>query len=534
LLTDARALDDGSEIRADVCVVGAGPAGITIARALADAPLDVCLMESGGFEPELWTQRLYRGEIAGRPYFGLDRCRFRLFGGTSNRWGGWCRPLEPLDFEARSWVPLSGWPFGIQAVVPYHQRASQLLGLNTSEFSTRHWRAIAPEPGIRLPEGTFENQVFQYSPETNFGQEHREALVDAPRVRTLLHANAVELELAVGGRSLRRVRAMTRHGRVISVAARAFVLAAGGIENPRLLLASNSQRPKGIGNEHDWVGRCFMEHPHAPLAHFVPASPAARRDFYRKHIYGRHRIRGVLAPSAKLQRAAGLLGCSIAVEAPYFTFGTPFLEWPPELTFGMRRAAHWVDNTIAWLASDAAQFLYGLPRRWSALAQARRVARQGARFRAHPTAYPLYLRAEQRPNPRSRVVLSARRDALGSPQARLEWHLSAEDTESLWRNATELKAAIEAAGIGRVVLPEGVERERWRERIIGAPHHIGTTRMSADSKLGVVDEHCRVHSVENLFVAGSSVFPTAGYANPMFTIISLALRLADRLCAVYA
>jgi choline dehydrogenase-like flavoprotein len=442
-------------------------------------------------------------------------------------------------------VRWSGWPLRADDLVPFYEKAAELFGLHTKEFGLPYWSKIAPVPGLLLPDERFENQVFQYSPETNFGLAYREALLAAPRVTTLLCGNAVELEPGRGDRTatVRSIRAMSLRGNTFQVLARVVVLATGGIENPRLLLTSTGGHPTGMGNEHDWVGRCFMDHPHVPLGHLVPSNGRFSRDFYRKHRYGSHRIRGVLVPSAALQRERSLVGCSIAVERRAHKFGTAFLEWPPAVVFPLvqtrRRIKEHVSARLAWVAGAAAEVSYMFPRRLASAIRATRALRQasaknGSGLWAKGEVYPLYVRSEQCPNPSSRVYLSDRRDSLESLQACLEWRVAQEDTESIWRCLGALKASVESAGLGRVILPEGEERERWKDRIIGAPHHMGTTRMSSDARLGVVDEHCRVHSVQNLYIAGSSVFPTSGYANPTFTIVALALRLARHIAKEYA
>jgi choline dehydrogenase-like flavoprotein len=536
VIGDGRKIESGTVLETDVCIVGAGPAGIVIALELAKTSLKVCLLESGGFDPELATQSLYKGTLTGQPYFDLDGCRFRLFGGSTNRWGGWCRPLEPIDFERRDWVERSGWPFGAEELAPFYQRCAPLFDLHTDRFDLAFWRGVAPEPELKPEE--FGNQVFQYSPETNFGVKFRAPIAAAPGITTLLHANALEIDLATDGNTVSRVRAGSLEGNQFEVKARAFVLAVGGIENPRLLLASQKSRPAGLGNERDWVGRCFMEHPHVPLGHLIPSNPSFRRGFYRKHEYPPHRIRGVLSPLPSLQQRLGLLGSSITIEEARYSFGTTFLEWPSEIMLPLVRTQRWISRHVspglAKVLKSNAEYACGLPRQLATALRSRQARRQIPPSLGGARIYSLYFRAEQIPDPASRITLTSRPDRLGMPTAALDWRLRDADTENIWRSLAEFAGALERAGLGRVLIPHGTERERWKERIIGGPHHMGTTRMSVDPAQGVVDPHCRVHSLANLFIAGSSVFPTSGYANPTYTIVALALRLAERLRAVYA
>jgi choline dehydrogenase-like flavoprotein len=268
MLIDGRSVAPGAEFTCAVCIVGAGPAGIAIADRLRGSGLSICLVESGGFDPELRTQRLYSGENVGHPYFRLDWCRFRLFGGSTNRWGGWCRPLGPFDYEKRDWVPHSGWPICESSVRPYYPDAARLLELPNAEFDVSWWNSRMSE-AFPLEGTNFENALYQFSPQTNFGEVHGKKLFDAPNITTFVHANVTELLLDDGTNRIGTVVATAIGREPFSIKPRMVVLASGGIENPRLLLASRHDRPAGLGNEHDLVGRFFMEHLHVPAGHLV-------------------------------------------------------------------------------------------------------------------------------------------------------------------------------------------------------------------------------------------------------------------------
>src|SRR6266550_3646614 len=271
MLIDARSVEDGATIECDLCVVGAGPAGISLVDRLRGSGLSICLLEGGGFEPDLGAQRLYAGASTGRSYWPLHGCRFRLFGGTSNRWGGWCRPLDALDFEQRDWVPESGWPIARADLEAYEHDAAVLLELPDARFELPAWERRLP-PTLPVDASDFENVIFRYSPRTNFAEVHGGRVLSARGVRTLLGANVTGLEVTSESDHVAGVQIRTFTGRSFSVRARATVLAAGGIENARLLLASNGERRTGVGNEHDLVGRFFMEHLHVAAGHLLPAS----------------------------------------------------------------------------------------------------------------------------------------------------------------------------------------------------------------------------------------------------------------------
>jgi choline dehydrogenase-like flavoprotein len=528
VLIDARHLTIGSQFECDVCVVGAGFAGIAIADRLRDSGLSIVLLESGGFQPELSTQKLYRGEVHGQPYYRLDACRWRLFGGGGNRWGGWCRPLEAIDFTKRDWIAHSGWPISAETLKPYEAHAARLLELPNAEFDLSAWRHRLPDP-LPLDDETFEHAVFQHSPETNFGETCRARLLDATNITTIIHANVTQIRLGTESTSVNRVDVASLTGQFFTVRPKATVLAAGGIENARLLLASRADRPAGLGNEFDVVGRYFMDHLHVPMGHLVAAAGTGSIDFYKKTLFHDVRLRGVITPTATAQVSHRLLGTSIAFESASYYLGTPFVGWPPALThvpircYRMLRRGH-----LKPLALSLKQFAQGassIPMRIQTWRRSHRARYAVSSDGGSTRLYSLYFRSEQPPHPSNRVTLLARRDALGIPEARLDWKVNAQESASMLRWLDLLDASVRARGIGVVIPPP----DDWQSHIGVGPHHAGTTRMSADPRNGVVDATCRVHSVENLYVAGSSVFATSGYANPTFTLITLALHLADTL-----
>jgi len=320
MLDDASAVPAGSELTADVCIVGAGPAGITLARELAARDLDVVLLEAGGEKHEEASQELYRGEegcdLLGPDAYYLLAGRARVLGGTTLHWHGWCRPMDPLDFEARPWVEDSGWPLHRDELTPFYRRAARLLGL--SDFDDAADRGRAPTPPLLAGSGRFET-TFYHLRATRFGRAFRRELQAAPRIRTLLHAAAVELETDPSATRVERVAVGGPDGRRFAVRAPRVVLAAGGIENARLLLLSDRVAAGGLGNAHDLVGRCFMEHLHAFVVMAALTADDASFDLYRrqKDAARGHGIAGALRLSAAAQREGRLLNTLLsAAEEP--------------------------------------------------------------------------------------------------------------------------------------------------------------------------------------------------------------------------
>ncbi len=528
MLIDARSVGQDRRFDCDLCIVGAGPAGIAIVDRLRDSGLSLLLLESGGFNLERPTQKLYRGEIVGQDYFRLDACRWRLFGGGSNRWGGWCRPLEAVDYARHEWLENSGWPIGPDALRPYEADAAELFELTGPRFDLDAWQDRMPQPWP-LKGSNFENIVFQFSPQTNFADLYRRRVIQADNVTTLIHANLTSIRLDPGSRRVGALTVSTLTGRTLNVRPKAAVLATGGIENARLLLASQLDQVEGLGNEFDAVGRYFMEHLHVPAGHILMGAETRNSAFYRKAFYGPAEMRGLLAPTEQARRHYKLLGTSIALEPPRYYFGTPFVGWPPSITFGpVRMYKRFRTGRLRPLVERLKNFAdhaYTLPQRLHTSRLARlAIARTGQRG-SYDRMAGLYIRAEQSPDAANRVTRSGQIDALGMPETRLEWRVRSSDTDSIisWLNIFDRD--LRERSLGEVIAPA----DGWEDGIIGGPHHMGSTRMSADPRHGVVNADCRLHSVDNLYIAGSSVFTTGGYPNPTFTLVTLALRLADTL-----
>ncbi len=503
--------DVAAEHSADVCIVGAGVAGIAIASRLLDSGRTVLLLESGGLEAEEAASRLTSGEMAGLP-LRIEQGRARVFGGTGTVWPGQCIRLDPSDFEVRDWVPHSGWPLTADSLEPWYEQAEAWLGIPARDSDERAWRrfGLTPPP---LDPRRVRHKSAVYSPHPDVGARHLAAFTRARDLRVLLHATSVGLRTSGDGSAPESLEIRSTDGRVGRVTAGTFVLCGGGIENARLLLLS------GIGREHDVVGRFLQDHP-TVWADVETDRPEALQEFYG--YLGRGRVRYV--PRIRLdrqeQRRQGVLN-AIA------TF-----VYHRRDTAGVT-AAKMVSRAVQERKRPTGLHLSDVR---GLLGEVDSVARAAYRrfVRGRPSAAPLtgtqvQILLEQAPNPDSRIVLSAERDDLGVPRAQVDWRLSELERRTARTAVDVLDAEIRRLGLGRVVGTEWLDGEDWAGRLEDAFHNIGTTRMSADPATGVVDADCQVHGVPGLYVCGSSVFPTSGYANPTLTIVALALRLADHL-----
>lgn len=529
MFIDGRSLPDGERLLTDLCIIGCGPAGLTVATELGGSGVRVTVLESGGPARDRAADRLGRGDSVGHPYMALETSRARGIGGTSLHWQmhrsggdeGWiARPLDPLDFESRPGIPDSGWPFTYAELEPHYRRAQERCGLGPWGYRPDDWATDRARP-FDLPADRVVTNVFQRG--ARRFSENAHVTAASGLVDVIHHATVVGLVPGGSGTRLDSVVAATSDGRRITVAARRFVLAAGGIENPRLLLgAGPAERGSGIGNEHGLVGRYFMERLSARAGVLVPSGRdiVAAAGFYDSHLVDGTRVHGVLSLAPAVVRGEGLRN------GAFWLRGRPLAATAPGVGSAL---------TLYRIATRS-PFAAGLI--WPNVRALARDLPSVARTAAHhalrrperePEAFQVGVQAEQAPNPESRVTLSARRDRFGLPLATLAWRPTDDDRRSIARSVARLDEALRIAGIGRIEHPFGSERSQ--PLFIGNWHHMGGTRMHSDPAHGVVDPSGRIHGMENLYVAGSSVFPTSGFANPTLTIVALALRMADQLRA---
>lgn len=530
----------------DVCIVGAGAAGITLALALSSSGLRIVLLESGGEEADSATQALYEGEVANPALHPPpDRYRVRQFGGSTTLWGGRCMPLDPVDFEARPWIAPEGWPIGYEDLLAYYPEANRLC--EAGAFAYRAGEAF-PEgmkpllPGFRSAD--FEDDHLErFSRPTNFARAYGQHLADSAGIQVVTGANVTELLCAEDESIIESAAVATLRGRRFTVTARRFVLATGGLEVPRLLLASRSRHAAGIGNRHDQVGRYYMSHVAGTIGELEIALPAGavwhgyQRD--SDGIYCRRRIAMTGAAQRRLQ-----IGNFIArlhhpdVPDPSHRTGALSVLFLAQFLIGFeyrsRMMAGHAQSLGLWLRHIRNVLLdpFGtVGFFWHLLRDRKLASRKFPSVIVKPRSnrYTLDFHAEQQPNPDSRVTLSGQLDPFGMPKIKVDWRYTSLDIETVRQAVAALARDIEASGIGRLRYdPARIEEAAVRYGAYGG-HHIGTARMSADPARGVVDADCRVHGTANLHVAGAAVFATSSQANPTLTIVALALRLADHL-----
>lgn len=518
MILDSRSLPADEAIDAEICIIGAGAAGITLAREFIGLSFRVALLEGGGLEFDGAVQDLYAGEIVGHDYHALDISRLRYFGGTTNHWAGYSRPLDPIDFESRAYVPGSGWLLGRNTLDPYYRRAQVVCELGNFVYDADNWRAEGRGPFVLDPRRMLSG-VFRIGPPTRFGTVYRDELRSANNVTVFLNANVTEIQLDETTATAVRVHCLG--GKSFTVRAELFILAAGAIENARLLLCSDRARPAGIGNVYGNVGRYFMDHPIVWDSGEVVTSGRWREsEFYAVETpVDRTKIIGFFNPSPAVQRAEQIFNCGILFDPVNLSARSEAVTTAKRILRALRegRIPDDFGAHVRRMLDEFEDF------RDLAEAAHRKV------FKPPPKHFTTRFWSECPPDPESRVTLGEEVDALGLRRVRLDWRLPRDLPRSFQRMHELLASELGRNGIGRVRIGKGGSVEAAIASLEGSFHQMGTTRMHESARHGVVDANCRIHDVDNLYVAGGSVFPTYGHANPTLTIVALAIRLADHI-----
>jgi len=523
-LSDLRDHESDSVITTDVCVIGSGPAGATVALELTAAGIEVVIVESGGHDLEPETNKLYELDNAGLPRIDQDDTRVRQFGGTSTLWTGRCAPFRRIDFESRSWVPSSGWPFSLDDLSPYLGRASSYLGLAAMDYDRHTWSTFnGVTPDSRLDPAKLVDELWQFSKGSREGEpvrvnvDYREQIEAAPNLRTILHANVLEIVPNATGAKVDHVVVSTLEGKRATVHANSVVVAAGAIESARLLLASRSVNPAGLGNDNDLVGRHYMEHPYGEVGVFdIDDRCMALLErfglFWNDDGNGRHVFMSGMALSPRVQRERELLNCAMYV-----------------LPEDDEDAAINAARRLASGTGDAIHDVKALLSRPMELAQAaKRRQLDGLPPIAPPARVVLGVNAEQRPDPDSRIMLSDRTDALGVPLTRIDWRMADQELATITTMFDLVQSELVRVGLTAPKPHAWVRgRDDWRASFVDTAHHSCSLRMASDPSRGVTDPSGEVYGVHGLFVAGSALFPTVGTANPTLMLTAMALRVAD-------
>ncbi|MEO7933444.1 MAG: GMC family oxidoreductase [Chthoniobacterales bacterium] len=544
MLTQAGNGSKSGALKTDVCIIGSGPAGITIARELARTGQRIFIVESGAETDTPPASELNRGTVdspQGYPANVLQEGRRRQMGGSANLWNHEprgqkdkfirCVPLDAVDFEERDWVPNSGWPFSRAELDPYYERAQRAFGIGAFDYSSKAWQGSDPAAQA-LELGGMESSVSQFGLPRHFLQDAFAELGQAKNVRFFLQTNLLSLEREATSGRIISAEVSDSTGSQFRIQADTFVLAAGGLENPRILLLNDAAQAGGLGNQNDMVGRCFMDHPSITLGTLLPHSAALfdHACFYDQRVVNGQPVMGKLQLRSDVMRREKLLNL-YSVLVPRFRdlhSNLPFilkelLIKGPQFLSRQRHlndCHHTPDQHPEAALPIRQRLLEGYFSEcycgWSQLGNK---AKRFGDFRVRALV-------ELAPDRDNRVMLGEETDRFGQPKMKVVWRWNELDLRSIRRTQEIFRD--ELAAIGKFTpVEEGTPD--FPRSFYSTHHFMGTTRMHDDPSQGVVDAHCQLHGTKNLFIAGSSVFPTGGCANPTLTLVALAIRLSDHL-----
>ena len=523
MIKDLHEFDDGACVRADICIIGAGAAGITVAREFLGSHLSVVVLEGGGLANEAMIQQLNESEVVGLPHAGIEKGRVRAFGGSTTAWGGQNLRLNAFDFQRRSWVPNSGWPISLQDIEPYYDRAERVLQLGPNV----PYQALCARAGIE-PLAFDPDKLYvecsRWSPSPNFGTTYRKELREARNISVILHANVTELVTNQAATNVERVEIKTLSGKRATARARFYIICCGGIESARILLASDRIDRNGVGNKHDLVGRYFQDHIHIWYDDIVTTNRKRLQNscesfFIRGRKYAPLISLGnQLQVEKKLMRIHGTVIFWMESDSSVAAAKTLFRAVRGKTLPPLRELRHLLGNSLA----DPGELL-GIVYRYYIQKRA-----------GTPKRGRVYLAAlcEMSPNPDSRITLSRVPDQLGIRRARIDWRIGELERRTASEYVRTVASELERLRVGSYDLKQAAvleDEKTWVKLATDNNHHMGTTRMHESDKLGVVDSNCQVHGIQNLYIGSSSVFPSSGSAYPTLTTLALCIRVADRL-----
>lgn len=527
----------------DVAIVGAGAAGLTLAHDLIGSGLEVVVLEAGSERSGGPAQEPFEGEVvdpASHPW--LHHFRVRAVGGASRIWGGRVIPFDPIDFEDRPWVPGPGWPFGLDALAPYYAAAQVAAEAGAFDYDPASVLPGRPAEFARGLDGaSLATRLERFSLPTDFWRRFGKAIGADPSVHLAMRAPVTAIRLHADGSRVDRLELRDPQGGAFPLRARHYVLASGGLESIRLLLASNDVMACGVGGAGGALGRYYMSHLAASAGRIVFDRPGEVAFDYEKDAEGVY-VRRRIALTAQAQREIRALNVIFRTHLPDPSdpaHGDPILSGMYlvkdlilyEYSRKLRERAPGWRTRLAHAGNIAAR-----PGRVLAFGQ-NWVRRRILARRKLPSvvlgskngAYALEFHAEQAPNPDSRIRLTDVRDSLGMPRLSVDWRMTPQDTDSVERAYGLLDRTLRRTGVGRLDYTPGEPTAQARQAGAYGGHHLGAARMARDPRQGVVDADLRVHGAPNLSVVGGAVFPTSSQANPTLTILALALRLGDRL-----
>ena len=529
MIVDGRVLDANSTRKTNVCIMGGGVAGLVLAKELAASFKKIIIIESGGEYYDQETQELYAASTNNKNYYPNSLySRLRFLGGSSNHWENNTSPLDPIDFEKRDWIENSGWPVDYDDVAQHYPAAGEYCGVKDDGYDKKVWSKRLNKEDVFSNSVSLETGIAKAArPSTRFYNSYGKEIAALPSIEIITNANAVDVEFDENTKNISKVYFESIPGIRHEVSTDLCVMCLGGIENARMLLAFNEKYDHRLGNRYDNVGRYFMDHPVVRAAQFY-AHDMSRYTLYKptdlvdRIVLGFWKLRADTLAANKLNNIRMPL-----VSATNYTMSDGI------------SSHHILKDALSngELPEDFGSHLLNFVRDFDMVAEAVSRRKFGTKIFDHAdeiAAYQMPIMMEQTPHRDNRIKLGDSKDRFGIRRIEIEWQLKEDDKEKFWQALTLVANEVGANSLGRIRLLQERSERIWGDQLGFGHHHMGTTRMCHNYKDGVTDATQKVFGTNNLFVAGSSVFPTGGHVPPTLTIVAMTIRLAKYISREFA
>ena len=529
----------------DLVIVGTGAAGMSLAMEFIDSDIRVLLLEAGSenFDPS--NQIPYQGEVAPPNQHGpLDKYRRRMLGGTTNVWGGRCSPFVESDFEERSYVENSGWPLCKSNLDGYYERAHAYCDVGKYDYTVEGSLSSNPKIIPDLTDDTVaQDSIWRFSLPTNFRDKYIKSISESKNIKLLLNATCVHIELDPVNNKIKEIRVASSPEKTFIVRAKKYVLATGGLETTRLLLASNNICSEGIGNKSGALGKFYASHLTGNFGEVQLTTRAGPVSWRYKTTEDGVFYKQQLRVQERVQREKGLLNTRLILTHPGFgnpnhgsgvLSGAYLVKWffkgqiPPEYSQDLASENYQhVFSHFKNIILDSPRSLF-FAYDWLTRRTFRNRKLPSIALKSKSNIYTLHFDSEQTHIPTSTITLINQKDAYGVPKLKVDWRYSESDVKNLFETYKVVSSAFEKSNAGKMLTSDDDVISNIKKQSVGS-HHLGSTRMSNDPNSGVVDPLCKVYGTDNLYLASPSVFCSGSFANPFLTIVALAIRIGDQI-----
>ena len=527
MIIDSLSLDKNTTITCEVCIIGGGVAGITLAKELHKRFDDITLIESGGEAYTQEAQSLYAPETIPELYPNPIMSRLRFLGGSSNHWENSTNPLDPIDFEKRDWVPNSGWPINYEDLAIYYPKAEDYCSVGSDGYKLKYWLNKLNEKDPFSKSLDIESMITKSSvTPTRFYEKYKDELKNSTTLTIYKNANLTNISYDSESGNVQSIIFHSNPETKHLVTAKVFVMCLGGIENARLMLEFNDKYNNALGNQYDNVGRYFMDHPVIRGAHLYPC----KKSYY--NLYKAFYLQNnVVHGNVKLRESTLYKNNINNMRIPFFEMDRY------ELSHGIS-SAHILSNSAQELEAPDyfGKHLMNIVKDIDLVAES--VSRKAFNTTMFDDSdefggYQIQAMIEQTPDRNNRITLGEKKDPYNIRRININWKVSEEDKRSSWKALDVLAREVGKLSIGRLRVLKERESRVWASQLGFGHHHIGTTRMANSPKQGVVNANLKVFGSNNLYLGGSSVFPTGGHVPPTLTLVALSIRLANHIADRY-